>query len=53
LISLGGVPFYEGKQWIWGSGEVVGMGGMDGGEAAVRMYCMREEKKKNEKFFSL
>jgi hypothetical protein len=38
LISLGDLPFSEGKQeeWIWGRGEER-LGGKEGGETAVRI----------------
>lgn len=35
------------EQWIWGRGEVGGsLGGGEGAEAAIGMYCMRELKTK-------
>jgi hypothetical protein len=47
LISLGGLLLSEGEQRSSGSGrgggEVKKLGGVEGGEAEVLMYCMREE----------
>jgi hypothetical protein len=51
VTSLGGMLFPGGGDgggrwmgWIWGRGEVGrGLGGVEGGEAGVGMYCMREE----------
>lgn len=31
------------EQRIWGLGEGGGIGGVEGGEVGVKMYCMREE----------
>jgi len=47
LISLGGLPFSEGKQrsgGLWGRGEIgrKELGGEEAGEIVVRMQYMRE-----------
>lgn len=36
------------EQQIWGRGEVVGAGRSGGREAAVGIYCMKEQKKEKE-----
>jgi hypothetical protein len=45
LILLGGLLIAEGKQWIWGQKGGGGgeLGGVEGEEATVRRYCMKEE----------
>lgn len=43
------------EQWIWGRGGVETLGEVEGEEAAVVMYCKREEyiKRKKNKMFQL
>ena len=52
-MSLGGL-FFTGECWRLDLGRKIGMGTelgeMDGGEIAVRIYCMRKEYFKNPRF---
>lgn len=35
----------KGGEWVWGTQEVGSeLGGMEGGESKVRMYCMKENR---------
>jgi hypothetical protein len=34
------------EEWVWGRGDVRELGGVEGGETAVRIQSMREELKK-------
>lgn len=45
LKSLGGLIFSVGKtaKWISGRRKVGNLGGLKGGEAAVRLYCVKEK----------
>lgn len=36
--------------WIWGRGEVAGLGDVDGGETVVTMYSARKESTFNKNF---